>query len=360
MTEEQSNEVKVHAAAWAVYNGPMSNKTTVASLFSGAGGMDIGFRDAGFEIVWANDIDKDACETHRRWSSSEVVCADVCSVGATAMPKTDVIVGGFPCQGFSLGGPRQVNDDRNVMYRHFVRCVEHHRPIAFVAENVKGILSIGGGHAVVRKIMDDFERLGYVVVNDILDASRLGVPQERERVIFVGMLAEAFGMPSGSGGVGDLESPFRFPSHSEVATPMSSVLSGLPEPDPADVCADKFSPRYMSRNRRRDWGEPSFTIPAMAKQVPLHPSSPPMRKRGKDEWEFGDGSTRRLSWREAALVQTFPATLEFAGDLRSKYRQVGNAVPCELARRVASSLMAAILTARKPGRWSGAAHASTS
>lgn len=92
--------------------------------------------------------------------------------------------------------------------------------------------------------------------------------------------------------------------------------------------------------------EPSFTIPAMAKQVTLHPSSPPMRKVGKDAWEFGDGETRRLSWREAALVQTFPAGLEFAGDLRSRYRQVGNAVPCALAERVARRLMSAMVRAR--------------
>ena len=323
----------------------MASDFTVASLFSGAGGMDIGFEKAGFHVVWANDIDKDACETHRRWSSAEVVCADVCAVGATAMPRTDVIVGGFPCQGFSLGGPRQVDDGRNVMYRHFVRCVGHHRPLAFVAENVQGILSIGGGTAVVRKIMGDFEDLGYVVVNQTLDASRHGVPQERLRVIFVGLLKDAFGIAGGEE-LGDYESPFRFPEDDDGRSPMSGVLAGIPDPDPADVCMDRFSPRYMSRNRRRDWMEPSFTIPAMAKQVTLHPSSPPMRKVGKDAWEFGDGETRRLSWREAALVQTFPAGLEFAGDLRSRYRQVGNAVPCALAERVARRLMSAMVRAR--------------
>jgi DNA (cytosine-5)-methyltransferase 1 len=123
----------------------MPSKPTVASLFSGAGGMDIGFHQAGFDVVWANDIDSDACQTHRNWSSADVVCGDVKSLVPSLMPSVDVITGGFPCQGFSLSGPRKVDDSRNILYRHFVRCVEEKKPKAFVAENVKGLLTLGEG-----------------------------------------------------------------------------------------------------------------------------------------------------------------------------------------------------------------------
>lgn len=306
----------------------MAKKLTVASLFSGAGGMDIGFHRAGFDVVWANDIDKDACETHRRWSGSEVVCADVCAVGATAMPHTDVIVGGFPCQGFSLAGPRQVDDSRNALYKHFVRCVDAHKPMAFVAENVKGILTLGDG-SIIQCIRNEFSDKGYEVTFETLNASDYSVPQDRQRVIIVGVRS-------------DLEASFSFPfPHAEVLT-MRNAIGGLPDPDPKDVCSAPYSSRYMSRNRRRGWDHPSFTIPAMAKQTPLHPSSPPMSYVDVDKWKFGEGVTRRLSWVEAALIQTFPVGMQFCGDLTSKYKQIGNAVPCRLAQAVAQSLLEAI------------------
>lgn len=290
--------------------------------------MDIGFHRAGFEVVWANDIDRDACETHRAWSGSEVVCGDVCSIGATAMPATDVIVGGFPCQGFSLAGPRNVDDSRNVMYRHFVRCVDYHKPLAFVAENVKGILTLGGG-SIIKCISNEFADKGYDVVFEILNASDYHVPQDRYRVIIVGIRR-------------DLSTSFSFPvPHANVVT-MRDAIGNLPDPDSSDICLESYSSRYMSRNRRRGWDEPSFTIPAMAKQVPLHPSSSSMIYVDVDKWKFGEGRTRRLSWIEAALIQTFPADMNFEGNLTSKYKQIGNAVPSRMAESVAHELSKAL------------------
>ena len=307
----------------------MSKVFTIASLFSGAGGMDIGFRDAGFDVVWANDIDKDACETHRRWSSSEVVCSDVALLDPARMPKTDVITGGFPCQGFSLAGPRKVDDSRNILYKHFIRCVDHHKPLAFVAENVKGILTLGDGQ-VMRCIQDEFADKGYDVVYEPLNASDYCVPQDRHRVIIVGVRR-------------DLGVSFSFPTpYAEVMT-MHETIGHLPSPDESDVCMQPYSSRYMSRNRRRGWDEPSFTIPAMAKQAPLHPSSPPMSYVEKDKWRFGDGVTRRLSWIESALIQTFPDGMYFCGDLTSKYKQIGNAVPPRLAKIVAMGMLKCLL-----------------
>ena len=120
---------------------------------------------------------------------------------------------------------------------------------------------------------------------------------------------------------------------------MGDVLKNLPAPTPDEVCDAPYSSRYMSRNRKRGWDDVSYTIPAMAKQVTLWPGSPDMEKLDRDLWKFGDdGVTRRLSWREAAAIQTFPPQMEFVGDLTSKYKQIGNAVPCKLAEIIATHL----------------------
>lgn len=116
----------------------------------------------------------------------------------------------------------------------------------------------------------------------------------------------------------------------------------MPDPKERDICMAPYSPRYMSRNRRRGWDDVSFTIPAMAKQVALHPSSPTMLKISKDLWQFGQGKTRRFSWQEAAAIQTFPRSLEFVGDLTSKYKQIGNAVPVKLGEVVGESVKRAL------------------
>jgi DNA (cytosine-5)-methyltransferase 1 len=106
-------------------------KYRVVSLFSGAGGLDMGLDRQDLKTIWANDIDKDACETHKAWSGAEVVCGDIGKIGFETVPETDVIVGGFPCQGFSLAGPRKIDDKRNTLYRYFVKLLELRQPYAF-------------------------------------------------------------------------------------------------------------------------------------------------------------------------------------------------------------------------------------
>lgn len=298
---------------------------TVMSLFSGAGGMDMGLERAGMRVIWANDIDEDACATYSCWSSATVYCGDVSEVDFRLLPATDIIVGGFPCQGFSLAGPRKIDDKRNALYRHFVRAVADRQPYAFIAENVKGILSLGGG-TVLDAIIEDFKSKGYNVSYKLLNAADYGVPQHRERVFFVGLR-------------NDIRVEYQFPEPLEKRVTLEETLKDLPEPHEDDVCQDAYSSRFMSRNRRRDWSGISYTIPAMAKQVPLHPSSPHMKKVHKDLWVFGVGVTRRLSWQEAAAIQTFPRGMVFEGSLNSKYRQIGNAVPVRLAQAVGQSLV---------------------
>lgn len=295
----------------------------VVSLFSGAGGLDMGFDQAGFETVWANDILPEACETHRRWSDATVVCDDIKYISIDDIPDTPVIIGAFPCQGFSLAGPRKVDDSRNTLYRFFAEVVGAKQPEVFVAENVKGILTLGGGQ-VIEAIMNEFADKGYTVTATLVNAADYGVPQDRERVIIVGVRGKnkEFIMPAPVG---------------ELVT-LRDALVGFDEPNPDDICMLPYSSRYMSRNRKRSWDEVSYTIPAMAKQCPLHPSSPDMIKLGSDTWTFGKGVTRRLSWREAAAIQTFPKYVEFAGDLTKKYLQIGNAVPVRLAYVVARAV----------------------
>lgn len=299
---------------------------TAISLFAGAGGLDMGFERAGFRTIWANDFESDACKTHENWSTAKVVCSDVAKVDAADIPDADIMLGGFPCQGFSLSGPRKIDDSRNVLYKHYVRIVKAKKPKMFVGENVKGLLTMGGG-SIIEAIIEDFSDCGYNVFYELLNAKDYGVPEDRERVIIVGFRKD-LGIQN-----------FDFPVPRNYRVTMREALKNIPEPTPDEVCDAPYSSRYMSRNRKRDWDDVSYTIPAMAKQVTLWPGSPDMVKIDKDHWEFGEnGVTRRFSWREVAAIQTFPADLEFHGDLTSKYKQIGNAVPVKLAEIIATHL----------------------
>lgn len=304
---------------------------TAVSLFCGAGGLDLGFARAGFRTLWANDVDADACKTHQNWSNAEVVCGDISKIDVETIPDSDVILGGFPCQGFSLSGPRKIDDSRNVLYKHYVRIVAAKKPKIFVGENVKGLLTMGNGQ-IIEAIIDEFSACGYNVFYKLVNAKNFGVPQDRERVIICGFRK-------------DLEMKkfeLRVPKV-EIMT-LKQALEGLPEATMDEVCDAPYSSRYMSRNRKRGWHQVSYTIPAMAKQVTLYPGSPDMEKVDKDVWKFGaNGVTRRLSWREAAVIQTFPKEIEFYGELISKYKQIGNAVPVKLAECVANQLKEILL-----------------
>lgn len=300
----------------------MVKQMTQASLFCGAGGLDIGFERVGFKTIWANDFNSDACETFRRWSNSEVVCDDIGKISEKSVPDTDIILGGFPCQGFSLSGPRKLDDSRNSLYKHYVRIVKAKRPLAFVGENVKGLLTMAGGQ-VIDAIVQEFSECGYDVHYQLLNAKHYSVPEDRERVIIVGFRKDL--------GIDD----FSFPAPQENIVTLREALAPIPLPEDEDVCQAPYSSRYMSRNRKRGWDEVSYTIPAMAKQVTLWPGSSDMVKVGKDSWRFGEGLTRRLSWQEAAAIQTFPRDMVFSGNLTSIYKQIGNAVPCNLAEQVA-------------------------
>lgn len=171
---------------------------------------------------------------------------------------------------------------------------------------------------------------GYVVSINLVNAADYHVPEDRQRILIVGIrkdIVEKYGVK--------FVVPAPFPDRISIR----KALEGLDPASEDEICKEPHSSRYMSRNRKRGWDDISFTVPAMAKQVPLWPGSPDMVKVGKDLWQFGDeGITRRLSYKEAAAIQTFPRDMVFCGNLTSKYKQIGNAVPCELARVVGEEL----------------------
>tara|TARA_B100000965_G_C19581038_1_gene753534 strand:- start:792 stop:2021 length:1230 start_codon:yes stop_codon:yes gene_type:complete len=163
------------------------NQPTVLSLFAGVGGMDLGFIEAGFKVVWANDFEKDCVETYKKNIGDHIVLGDIKKVKSKDLPKNpDVVIGGFPCQGFSVNNTkRSMEDERNHLYKEMLRIIKDTKPKYFVAENVKGILSLEKGK-VIEMIVNDFKKIGYKVDYKLLTAADYGVPQLRQRVFIVG------------------------------------------------------------------------------------------------------------------------------------------------------------------------------
>jgi DNA (cytosine-5)-methyltransferase 1 len=296
---------------------------SVVSLFAGAGGLDVGVEQAGLKVIWANEWDRYACETYKaNHPHVEVVRGDIKKV--EEFPKADLVVGGYPCQGFSLAGKRLITDDRNSLYKEFVRCLQLVKPKFFIAENVKGMLTLGEGE-IIKAMAIAFEEQGYKVQYQLVNAKNFGVPQDRERVFIVGVRNDInykYSFPKNTHGDGSELKPY---------VSMKDAIGGLNEEQIGGFDESGYSSRYLSRNRKRNWNEVSFTIQASGRQAPLHPSGEPMIKIEKDHWILPKTSIhRKLSASECALIQTFPPDYIWKGDLSSKYKQVGNAVPCLL------------------------------
>lgn len=298
----------------------------VVSLFSGAGGLDLGFIMAGHEIVWANDIYKDAVDTYRKNIGNHIICGDISEISSEEIPDCDIVIGGFPCQGFSVANTkRHEEDERNVLYKQLVRVINDKKPKFFLAENVKGILSLGHG-SVFQMIMNDFGSLGYKVKKEVLNAADYGVPQKRERVIIVGVRNDL-----------DFTYIYPLPTHSNNDNSLpdwvsvSKALEDIPDPDvPNEMLNHEYSKYKMDFNgyighRRLDPNAPAPTVTARGDNkggvvILPHPNS-----------------QRRMSCRELAKIQSFPLDYEFCGNRSSIYRQIGNAVPpllgCAIAKQ---------------------------
>lgn len=306
----------------------------IVSLFSGAGGLDLGLIQAGHSIIWANDNDPDAVATYKANIGSHVIFRDIQLITTREIPSADVVVGGFPCQGFSQANLRRcASDSRNKLYAHFRRVVTELQPLYFLAENVRGILSLDNGQAM-RRIVSDFRDSGYRVFYRLFNTADYGVPQTRFRVILAGTRKDLPALCD-----------FSFPEPTHHKAPalhrlkpwitVGEALADIPEPDdssfpyPNHICSQyKVTNRNFTGHRKTDPNKPSPTILARGNGkggvcAIQHPRN-----------------HRRMTIRESALIQTFPLDFEFFGKMNSCYRQVGNAVPVMFAWALGKSLAA--------------------
>lgn len=289
--------------------------------------MDLGLIQAGHHVIWANDIDENAVATYRRNIGNHIICADIKNININDIPNSDVIVGGFPCQGFSLANLRRnVADERNQLYLFFKGIVEAKQPRYFIAENVKGILSLEKGQ-VIKQIVKDFSDAGYLVEVHKVNMADYGVPQHRERVIIIGQrrnIAERmlFVFPEKT----------HFKDREPYWVSIREAIENLPEVgldngDPNNVYSNyKVVVRNFTAHRQTDPDKPSPTILARGNG-----------KGGVCAIPHYNGA-RRLSVRESATIQTFPQDFIFEGKLGSCYRQIGNAVPVKFGRLLGESL----------------------
>lgn len=335
---------------------------TVLDLFCGCGGMSLGFSQAGYKVLLGIDIWEDALMTYKRnHPGGNTLCADLSEVKAKDVEialgtnKVDVIIGGPPCQGFSVAGKRLINDERNKLYKGFVRMVSHFRPKAFVLENVPSILSIGNG-AVKASITTDFENLGYNVVTKVLTASDYGVPQNRRRAIFVGIKDGVFSF--------DIE-------RAGCQVTSEEALSDLPECSLIDGTAYPVEPQsdYQRLMRTNSYEVNNHEVTVHDKKtveiIALVPDGgnyknlpDELQKTRKVHIAWTRLNSRRPSitidtghrhhfhykWnrvptvRESARLQSFPDDFFFLCSKTSQYKQVGNAVPPLMARAIAEQL----------------------
>lgn len=296
----------------------------VVSLFSGAGGLDLGFIKAGHQIIWANDSDKDSCETYLHNIGDHVIHAKIEDIKIESIPESDVVIGGFPCQGFSLANlHRAPEDSRNILYKYFYTIVKEKSPKYFIAENVRGILSLGQGE-IMKGIVSDFTEAGYKVRYKLFNTADYGVPQTRRRVIIVGTRFDLHEKA---------EYDFPAPTHTKDEwVSVADALKGVDEPENTSSLLNHVYSKYKVTNRnftghrKTDPNKPSPTILARGNG-----------KGGVCAIQHPDNH-RRMSVRESAIIQTFPLDFEFKGSMTSMYRQIGNAVPVLFAERLGDEL----------------------
>jgi DNA (cytosine-5)-methyltransferase 1 len=318
----------------------------LVSLFTGAGGLDLGFEKAGFSVIWANEYDKSIWETfEHNFSHTKLDKRSITEVQSHEVPDADGFIGGPPCQSWSeAGAGRGINDKRGQLFHDYIRLLKDKQPKFFLAENVSGILHPKHAEAFAN-IIKKFENAGYVVSQKLLNANDYDVPQDRLRVIIIGYHKK-------------LKKKFEFPEPQEYKPVLKDAIYDLRL---AKAAKDKnktngeslkipnheymnggFSTIYMSRNRVRSWDEPSFTIQAGGRHAPLHPQAPKMQFVEQNKRIFVPGKEkkyRRLSVRECARIQTFPDDFIFKyANIADGYKMIGNAVPVNFANHIARKI----------------------
>lgn len=336
------------------------DQLTFASLFSGCGGLDMGFRWAGFQPVWANDIDPVALQTYRlAMPGHPAVAGDIATLAdRPGLGDADVVIGGPPCQGFSVAGRMDPRDPRSRHVWTFLDVIAGVRPRAFVMENVKALALNRRWSGLVDQLVERAEDLGFVTALFVLSAADFGVPQARERMFLVG-IRQGEGAPA---------TPVADTAQSQPS--LRTALDALPPfkaPGNDTVCQAKITIARAPVLRRSPWAgmlfngagrpmdldRPAPTLPASmgGNKTPIidqeqlaHGADPWVVEYHKHLWNGGaprkkvPPRLRRITVEEAASIQSFPLGLAWAGPQSARYRQIGNAVPPELAYRVALSL----------------------
>ena len=324
-----------------------SDDVTAIELFAGAGGLALGLEQAGIKTLQYVEFDKACCETLRlnrpEWN---VICDDIHNVDFTEFKgKIDIVSGGFPCQAFSYAGKKLgFEDTRGTLFHEFARCIQEVQPKMFLAENVRGLVSHDHGRTL-ETILTVFESLGYSVQKQILNACYYGVGQKRERIVIIGIR-------------NDLDIHFEYPEPDKEWTTIRTALKDCPKSPgveysdrkrkvlalvppggcwidlPEEVAKEYMGKSYYSGGGRRgmarriSWDEPCLTLtcsPSQKQTERCHPEE-----------------TRPFTVRESARIQSFPDDWNFCGGIGDQYKQIGNAVPVEMARRIGVQLYKAI------------------
>lgn len=318
----------------------------IVSLFAGAGGLDLGFEQAGFEIVYANEYDSSIWATYKKNHKGFLDQRDIRKVDSSEIPDCDGIIGGPPCQSWSEAGAlKGIEDARGQLFYDYIRILKDKQPKFFLAENVVGMLSQRHS-AAVENIKRMFVDCGYDLTVTLVNVADYGIPQDRKRVFYIGFRK-------------DLNIEFKFPEAGEVRHTLKDAIWDLKDSAVAaleknysnsnvkftnhEYFTGSYSTIFMSRNRVRQWDEPGFTVQASGRQAQLHPQAPIMPNVGKNRHIFAEGYEhlyRRMTVRECARLQTFPDSFEFVYDkVDDGYKMVGNAVPVEMARILASRII---------------------
>lgn len=330
----------------------------VISLFSGCGGLDLGFEKAGFDIPVANEFDSKIWETYKvNHPKTNLIEKDIRNISGEDISRCfngeiDGIIGGPPCQSWSEAGAlKGIEDDRGKLFFDYIRILKEFKPKFFLAENVSGMLANRHSGAV-KNILSLFDDAGYDVSLNLVNAKDYGVAQERKRVFYIGFRK-------------DLEIDFKFPKGStendDKKITLRDIIWDLQEtvvpagpknhhnPDAInnnEYFVGAYSTIFMSRNRVKAWDEQGYTVQASGRQCQLHPQAPKMVKFGVNDCRFVEGKEdlyRRMTIREVARIQGFPDDFKFIyTDTNMGYKMIGNAVPINLAYEVACGIKKAL------------------